>query len=309
MDVISAIPDAPRSPRPFSKADAVTEAVRQRILFGIYRPGEAIREAALQAEFAVSNAPVRSALQRLAAEGVVTRSAQHGARVTDLSEGELLQRFEYFFGPLTESQSSPPSTWSRRSRQAICTRPTPCAGWHLVDLLAHMTVQHHGFAASARGNGGDLTLWDPASVVDRVSRDPSGTYAAAATDVLEAFSADDALTAQFALPEFGPGATFPGEMAIGFHFVDYVVHGWDVARTVDASFELPGDVIAAALPLALAVPHGDFRRTAGAPSRPPSTAPSPRRPLTESCCISGVLPRGRPHQPSVADRGSEAGRA
>jgi uncharacterized protein (TIGR03086 family) len=147
-------------------------------------------------------------------------------------------------------------------------RPTPCAGWHLVDLLAHMTAQHHGFAASARGNGGDLALWDPASVVDAVSRDPGGTYAAAASDVLEAFTADDALTAQFALPEFGPGATFPGEMAIGFHLVDYVVHGWDVARSVGASFDLPGDVIAAALPVALAVPDGEFRAAAGAPFRP-----------------------------------------
>jgi uncharacterized protein (TIGR03086 family) len=147
-------------------------------------------------------------------------------------------------------------------------RPTPCAGWHLVDLLAHMTVQHHGFAASARGNGGDLALWDPASVVDAVSRDPSGTYVAAATDVLEAFAADDALTVQFELPEFGPGATFPGEMAIGFHLVDYVVHGWDVARTVGASFELPGDVTAAALPVALAVPDGEFRAAAGAPFQP-----------------------------------------
>ncbi|MGH7292829.1 MAG: maleylpyruvate isomerase N-terminal domain-containing protein, partial [Myxococcota bacterium] len=26
--------------------------------------------------------------------------------------------------------------------------PTPCAGWNLVDLLAHMTVQHRGFAAA-----------------------------------------------------------------------------------------------------------------------------------------------------------------
>ncbi|MFD0819592.1 maleylpyruvate isomerase N-terminal domain-containing protein, partial [Micromonospora zhanjiangensis] len=24
------------------------------------------------------------------------------------------------------------------------TRPTPCAGWNLGELLAHMTVQHHG---------------------------------------------------------------------------------------------------------------------------------------------------------------------
>jgi uncharacterized protein (TIGR03086 family) len=146
-------------------------------------------------------------------------------------------------------------------------RPTPCAGWDLGDLLAHMTVQHHGFAASARGHGADLAVWDRASVVDAVSRDPAGTYATAAADVLEAFAADDALTASFALPEFGPGATAPGEMAIGFHFVDYVVHAWDVASTIGVSLDLPDDVIAAVLPLALAVPDGEFREADGAPFR------------------------------------------
>ena len=30
-------------------------------------------------------------------------------------------------------------------------RPTPCAGWTLADLLAHMTAQHRGFAAAAEG--------------------------------------------------------------------------------------------------------------------------------------------------------------
>jgi uncharacterized protein (TIGR03086 family) len=146
-------------------------------------------------------------------------------------------------------------------------RPTPCARWDLGDLLAHMTVQHRGFAASARGHGADLAVWDVASVVDAVSHDPAGTYATAAADVLEAFAADDALTASFALPEFGPGATAPGEMAIGFHFVDYVVHAWDVASTIGASLDLPDDVIAAVLPLAVAVPDGEFRDAEGAPFR------------------------------------------
>ena len=38
-------------------------------------------------------------------------------------------------------------------------RPTPCAEWTLADLLAHMTAQYRGFAAAARGHGGDLTAW------------------------------------------------------------------------------------------------------------------------------------------------------
>lgn len=144
-------------------------------------------------------------------------------------------------------------------------RSTPCVGWNLADLLAHMTVQHYGFAASARGGGADLALWQPATVAEAVAADPSGAYAAAAADVLDAFSADGVLDATFAMPEFGPGATVPGAMAIGFHFVDYVVHAWDVACTIDAPFELPTEVIDAVLPLVLAVPDGEFREADGAP--------------------------------------------
>ena len=143
-------------------------------------------------------------------------------------------------------------------------RPTPCAGWNLADLLAHMTVQHRGFAAAARGGGADLGVWQPATVADAVAADPAGTYAAAAADVVEAFAADGVLDAAFALPEFGAGAVFPGALAIGFHFVDYVVHGWDVARTIGSPFELRDDVVAAMLPLAFAVPDGTARTAQGA---------------------------------------------
>jgi uncharacterized protein (TIGR03086 family) len=128
-----------------------------------------------------------------------------------------------------------------------------------------MTVQHNGFAASARGNGTDLEIWRPARVADEVTTDPVGTYTAAAADLLDAFDEAGVLEAPFALPEFGPDATVPGAMAIGFHFVDYVVHGWDVARSIDVPFVLPTDVVRAVLPVALGVPDGDFRAADGAP--------------------------------------------
>jgi uncharacterized protein (TIGR03086 family) len=145
------------------------------------------------------------------------------------------------------------------------TRPTPCDGWNLGQLLAHMTVQHRGFAAAARGEGADPAQWEAATVADAVAADPAATYAAAAADVLEAFAKDDAPEASFALPEFGAGAVFPGTQAIGFHFVDYVVHGWDVARAIDVPFALPEDVISAVLPLIFAVPDGDFRTAPESP--------------------------------------------
>jgi uncharacterized protein (TIGR03086 family) len=149
-------------------------------------------------------------------------------------------------------------------------RPTPCAAWDLAELLAHMTVQHRGFAAAARGGGQDLALWDPAAVRDTL--DPVRDYATAAHDVLDAFAEADP-ESQFALPELGTSA--PAEMAIGFHLIDYVVHGWDVAASVGAPFTLPDDVVAAALPLALAVPDGDFRSMPNAPFGPAHAGDSP----------------------------------
>ncbi|WP_236735453.1 TIGR03086 family metal-binding protein [Mycolicibacterium peregrinum] len=150
-------------------------------------------------------------------------------------------------------------------RASDLDRPTPCAEWTLADLLAHMTVQHHGFAAAARGNGADEAVWKVETVADAVRADPVGTYAAAAHDVLDAFAADSVTESTFALPEFGPDATFPGALAIGFHFVDYAVHGWDVAAVLGAAYELPDDVVAALLPLVMAIPDGDLRDSAASP--------------------------------------------
>jgi uncharacterized protein (TIGR03086 family) len=177
-------------------------------------------------------------------------------------------------------------------------RPTPCAGWNLADLLAHMTVQHHGFAAAATGRGADLAVWQPAIVADAVAADPAGVYAKAASDVLDAFSGDGALDATFALPEFGPDTTVPGSMAIGFHFVDYVVHGWDVARSIGVRFELPGEVIGAVLPLVLAVPDGEIRKSPGAPFAPAITAADAASDLDRVLLHLGRSPEWAPAQRS-----------
>jgi uncharacterized protein (TIGR03086 family) len=153
------------------------------------------------------------------------------------------------------------------------SRPTPCAGWNLADLLAHMTVRHRGFAAAAHGQGADLAIWQPGTVAAAVAADPAGAYSAAASGVIDAFAGADVLDAMFALPELAPDATIPGSMAIGFHLVDYVVHTWDVARSVGNPVDLPAEVVAAALPIAFGVPDGDFRTIANAVFGPaiPST--------------------------------------
>jgi uncharacterized protein (TIGR03086 family) len=149
-------------------------------------------------------------------------------------------------------------------------RPTPCADWTLAELLAHMTAQHHGFAAAAGGRGTDPQVWRTRPL----GTEPAATYAAAAGEVLAAFAAAGVLDARFALPEISAEVTFSGRRAIGFHLVDYVVHAWDVARALDLRLDLPDDVVRGALPIAEAVPDGPGRLLPGAAFAPGLPVPA-----------------------------------
>ncbi|MFI5747215.1 TIGR03086 family metal-binding protein [Streptomyces sp. NPDC051644] len=150
-------------------------------------------------------------------------------------------------------------------------RPTPCSRWTLRLLVEHMSVQHHGFAAAARGEGGDPSLWEPRPL----GADPVGSYRTAACDVLDTFAQPSVLTQEFSLPEINPEGTFPGSVAVGFHFIDYVVHSWDVAAALGMRPEFSAEIIEAALPVALRVPGGERRERPGAAFRP-ALAPADR---------------------------------
>jgi uncharacterized protein (TIGR03086 family) len=146
-------------------------------------------------------------------------------------------------------------------------RPTPCGDWTLAELLTHMTAQHDGWVAAAAGDGGDLARWQPRAP----AADPVKEYTAAAGRVLAAFGADGVLDRQFALPEISSVLRFPAAEAISFHFIDYLVHGWDVARSLGldpGDYELEPDLLAAALPVARAVPDGEPRRQGVVPFAP-----------------------------------------
>jgi uncharacterized protein (TIGR03086 family) len=149
-------------------------------------------------------------------------------------------------------------------------RATPCADWSLGELLAHMTAQHYGFAAAAAGNGADPAAWQVRPLGD----DPATKYAAAAAQVVAAFADDRVLEQPFTLPEVSPRRTFPGAQAIGFHFIDYVVHAWDVARSLDLPIEFDREVLDHALAVARWIPDGDNRLAPGAAFRPAVPAPA-----------------------------------
>jgi uncharacterized protein (TIGR03086 family) len=142
-------------------------------------------------------------------------------------------------------------------------RPTPCGDWNLAELVAHMTVQHHGFAAASEGAADDLAIWQPV-----VADDPFAAYQEGAERVVAAFAVPGVLERTFRLPELSTEIAFPAAQAIGFHYLDYVVHAWDVARTLDVPVPLGEDVIGPVLPIAERVPTGERRLQPGAAFRP-----------------------------------------
>jgi uncharacterized protein (TIGR03086 family) len=144
------------------------------------------------------------------------------------------------------------------------TNPTPCANWNLTDLLTHMTAQHRGFAAAARGNGAELEAWANLPL----GPDPVAEYRNAAEEVLMAFAEEGVVGREFAIPEVNADARFPGDIAIAMHTVDYLVHAWDVARAIGVEFEADGDAVWATAALVAMIPDDASRLAPGAAFAP-----------------------------------------
>jgi DNA-binding GntR family transcriptional regulator len=71
-----------------------TEALRERILRGVYGDDTPLRQDALAAELGVSRIPIREALRQLEAEGLVVFNPHRGAVVSSLSVDEIEELFE-----------------------------------------------------------------------------------------------------------------------------------------------------------------------------------------------------------------------
>lgn len=69
--------------------DRVVDSIIRAIRAGVYVPGQRLIEADLTRDYQVSRGPVREALKRLAAEGVVTLTRHRGAYLRALSRSEV----------------------------------------------------------------------------------------------------------------------------------------------------------------------------------------------------------------------------
>jgi DNA-binding GntR family transcriptional regulator len=76
-----------------TKADDIALALEEAIVTGELAPGTVLRQEQLSERFAVSRTPIREALRRLAALGLVSFVPNRGVRVRTLSREELREAF------------------------------------------------------------------------------------------------------------------------------------------------------------------------------------------------------------------------
>ncbi|SDO86788.1 TIGR03086 family protein [Nakamurella panacisegetis] len=143
-------------------------------------------------------------------------------------------------------------------------RPSPCDGWRLRDLLAHMLGQNLGLRAAARGEGRDVESWRPVDPGD----DPAAALAASER-ALEAAFAASGLAGDVWMPELSPAAPIPARTALLAHLLDSVVHGWDVAASLARPYEVPDDLLDVVATVTARIPAEPGRGQTGSAFRAP----------------------------------------
>ncbi len=86
-------PMPPEDAKPLLIASVVDQAyaaIRERIISGALPRGSRLHQEDLAAELGVSRTPVREALRRLGAEGLVEMQTNRGARVADIDRGDMV---------------------------------------------------------------------------------------------------------------------------------------------------------------------------------------------------------------------------
>jgi DNA-binding GntR family transcriptional regulator len=79
---------------PVTRAHAVADELRRRILVGELPPGTRLRQLDVARELGVSTTPVREAFTSLAREGLIQQDAHRGVFVFEPSEDDVRERYE-----------------------------------------------------------------------------------------------------------------------------------------------------------------------------------------------------------------------
>jgi uncharacterized protein (TIGR03086 family) len=131
--------------------------------------------------------------------------------------------------------------------------PTPCRDWNVRLLLNHIIGGNYTFAEVARGGRADAA----GEMDDHTLPDPGSNYIASADAVLAAWAEPGAMERRVHMP-FGD---IPAPAAVSIHFLDIVVHGWDLARATGQDTTIEPDLAAEALDISHGLLSAELRET------------------------------------------------
>lgn len=161
---------------------------------------------------------------------------------------------------------------------------TPCTGWRVRDLLRHMVGNNRGFTAAAEGRPPDRAVWDGIDLDS--DADLRLEWQRSAEAVVAAFEGLTSAEPTLALPGYGD---VPAPQAVQMHFIDYLVHGWDLAVSIGVDADLDEESCREVLRIAAKWPQGHPEIWGpGAPFGHPVPVP-PRAPAADR--MLGLLGR------------------
>ncbi|MGH3274111.1 MAG: GntR family transcriptional regulator [Streptosporangiaceae bacterium] len=155
-------------------AEQAADVIRENILAGRIPAGARIAELDVARQLSVSRTPIREALSRLAAEGLVELSPNRGARVTSWTPDELREIFEVRLRlePYAVRQAVPRLTSAQLDdlsglAQSMLREGRPGAGQDLAAVV-DLNRRFHGLLVAMARNAplaGALTAVTHAAVV------------------------------------------------------------------------------------------------------------------------------------------------
>lgn len=91
---------------PIQLGDRTVEAIREAIIDGTFSPGEPLRDRSLSEQLGISRTPVREALHRLEATGLVVSHGRSGWVVSPFTEQDVRELFQLrrMFEPMALSE-------------------------------------------------------------------------------------------------------------------------------------------------------------------------------------------------------------
>lgn len=153
-------------------------------------------------------------------------------------------------------------------RPSDLARPTPCEGWDLRMLTAHMIGQNEGFATALVTGDAEASAYAP-----RPAQDSDALLGAWDDSVKHLLAAVDGCDSdrRVRLVEIAPDATFAATAVVEMQLLDTVIHTWDVATALGERYRPDQPLLELVAAGSLRVPDGQVRTRPGAAFAPSLT--------------------------------------